>query len=124
MTREIESFASALKMASRAALNTVDSYRRDLQSFRKFLLARNAALDSSGKDIDCESINRDQIRLYLAEMMKTAKRATVQRRLFAIKAFFKYRETAAGSANPTLTMRSPKSERRVPPVLSGDQMQR
>jgi integrase/recombinase XerC len=56
--------------------------------------------------------------------MKTAKRATVQRRLFAIKAFFKYRETVAGSANPALTMRSPKSERRLPSILSEDQIQR
>ncbi|HTY56866.1 MAG TPA: tyrosine recombinase XerC [Candidatus Binataceae bacterium] len=124
MLSEIESFAAALARASRAAANTVDSYRRDLMSFRSFLLDRNAALDSSGRDVACESIQTDHIRGYLASQMRTAKRATVQRRLSAIKAFFRYREIRGEIINPARELRSPRGERRLPSVLSQDDVVR
>ncbi len=122
MLAEIESFAAALGQASRAAPNTVDSYRRDLLSFRRFLLDRGAALDPSGREIACQSIEADHIRGYLAYQMKSAKRSTVQRRLSAIKAFFRYREIRAGAPNPARELRSPRSERRLPVVLPQEQV--
>ncbi|HEY6419965.1 MAG TPA: tyrosine recombinase XerC [Candidatus Binataceae bacterium] len=143
MEAEVAAFVSALKKASRAADNTVDSYRRDLLSFSRFLVERRAALapakvradgrdDSSGADInndintdiDIASIDADDIRQYLAHLMKTAKRATVQRRLSAIKAFFRYRENALGEPSPARTLRSPKSERRLPVILEQDEVRR
>jgi len=124
MLAEIESFAMALGQASRAAANTVDSYRRDLMSFRGFLLDRNAALEPSGREVACDSIEADHIRGYLAYQMKTARRATVQRRLSAIKAFFRYREIRGGAINPARELRSPRSERRLPSVLSQDDVVR
>ena len=95
MQAEIESFAAALGKASRAADNTVTNYRRDLCDFRRFLLERGAALDAGGEEVDAGAITADHVRGYLAEVMKTLSRATVQRRLFAIKAFFRWRETMA-----------------------------
>jgi integrase/recombinase XerC len=124
MLSEIESFTAALAGASRAAPNTVDSYRRDLMSFRGFLLDRNASLDSTGRDVACDSIEADHIRGYLAFQMKSAKRATVQRRLSAIKAFFRYREIRGYATNPARELRSPRSERRLPSVLSQDDVVR
>jgi len=122
MLAEIESFATALGQASRAAPNTVDNYRRDLLSFRRFLLDRSAAPDPSGREIACESIEADHIRGYLAYQMKSAKRSTVQRRLSAIKAFFRYRELRDGALNPARELRSPRSERRLPVVLPQEQV--
>ena len=98
MEAEVEAFAAALKKASRAADNTVTNYRRDLLAFRSFLIERAAILGKRVDEIDVASITADHIRSYLAELMKTAKRATVQRRLSAIKAFFRYRETTIGAA--------------------------
>ena len=139
MEAEVAAFVSALKKASRAADNTVDSYRRDLLSFRRFLIERRRALEFAKghasasdapddgdlqDDIDIATINADHIRDYLADLMKTAKRATVQRRLSAIKAFFRYRETATGAPSPARTLRSPKSERRLPAILEQDEVRR
>jgi len=118
MLAEIESFATALAQASRAAPNTVQNYRRDLLSFRHFLLDRRAALDPSGHEVACKSIEADNIRDYLAYQMKRAKRSTVQRRLSAIKAFFRHRELRDGAVNPARELRSPRGERRLPVVLS------
>ncbi len=124
MQAEIEAFAAALGKASRAADNTVSNYRRDLRDFRSFLLARAAAVDSSGEEIDQRAITTDHIRSYLSEAMKSLSRATVQRRLFAIKAFFRWRETMAGAPSPARALRSPRTQRRLPAILPEDDVRR
>lgn len=124
MQAEIDSFAAALGKAARAAVNTVSSYRRDLCDFRRFLLERGAALDSGGAEVDPDAITTDHIRGYLSEAMKTLGRATVQRRLFAIKAFFRWRETMAGAASPARSLRSPRTQRRLPAILPEDDVRR
>jgi integrase/recombinase XerC len=59
------------------------------------------------------------VRNYLAELLRRRiSRATVQRRLSAIKAYFRWRELSTGKANPVHTMRSPKAEKRLPQVLN------
>jgi integrase/recombinase XerC len=130
MQAEIESFAAALGKASRAADNTVSNYRRDLCDFRRFLLERGAALASAGEEVEPEEITTDHIRGYLSEAMKALSRATVQRRLFAIKAFFRWRETMAtpasqiGPASPARALRSPRTQRRLPAILPEDDVRR
>src|SRR5271155_3455037 len=125
MEAEINAFAAALKKASRAADNTVTNYRRDLLAFRSFLLERAAILGRRPDEIDVASITADHVRGYLAELMKqNAARATVQRRLSAIKAFFRYRETTIGAASPARTIRSPKNVRGLPSILEEDQVRR
>jgi integrase/recombinase XerC len=129
MQAEIESFAAALGKASRAADNTVSNYRRDLCDFRRFLLERGAALASAGDEVEPEAITTDHIRGYLSEAMKTLSRATVQRRLFAIKAFFRWREAmatpeSAAVANPARALRSPRAQRRLPAILPEDDVRR
>ena len=120
----MEAFAAALSKASRAADNTVTSYRRDLLAFRSFLLQRAATVGRRVDEIDVAGITADHIRSYLAELMKTAKRATVQRRLSAIKAFFRYREATIGEPSPARPIRSPKNERRLPSILQQDEVRR
>ncbi len=117
MITEIEAFASAMAGASRAARNTVSAYRSDLLDFNAYLMGGRTALDSSGKSAGSSAITADHVRNYLAVVMRDASRATVQRRLFAIKAFFRWRETTAGKPSPVRAMRSPKLEKRLPQVL-------
>jgi integrase/recombinase XerC len=120
----VEAFGAALRKASRAAENTVTSYRRDLLAFRSFMLERAAIVGRRVDEIDLAQVTADHIRSYLAELMKTAKRATVQRRLSAIKAFFRYRETTIGEPSPARSIRSPKNERRLPSILQPDEVRR
>jgi len=124
MQAEIEQFAAALGKASRAANNTVSNYRRDLCDFRRFLLERGAALDPTGEEVDPAAIMTDHIRGYLSQAMRTLSRATVQRRLFAIKAFFRWREAMAGAASPARPLRSPRTQRRLPAILPEDEVRR
>jgi integrase/recombinase XerC len=119
MVEEVEAFVVAMRGVARAAKNTVDSYRRDLKDFHGYLMSGRTALDGSGSKVDPHKITANHIRNYLADLMKTgASRATVQRRLFAIKAFFRWRETTTGDPNPARAMRSPKLDQRLPQVMN------
>jgi len=120
MLDELEAFVSALSRALRAAPNTALNYRRDLMDFRRFLLDR-----AGGDEVVTGDINADDIRAYLGDQMKRELRpATVQRRLFAIKAFFRWREQSTGAQSPARAIRSPRSERRLPAVLQQDEVRR
>jgi integrase/recombinase XerC len=125
MEVEVEAFAAALRKASRAADNTVTNYRRDLLAFRSFLLERARMVGRRVDEIDVASITADHVRSYLAELMKNkAARATVQRRLSAIKAFFRYREATIGAPSPARSIRSPKNVRGLPSILQEDEVRR
>jgi integrase/recombinase XerC len=120
MLNEIESFAGTLGKAQRAADNTVVNYRRDLCDFRRFLLERGIALKPAGEEIDAGAIRTDHIRSYLSDAMKRLQRSSVQRRLFAIKAFFRWRESLTGAADPARALHSPRVQRRLPAILPED----
>jgi integrase/recombinase XerC len=121
MIDEIEAFASAMRGAMRAAHNTTLSYRRDLKDFHGYLMGGRTALDVAGDNIDSGKVTADHIRNYLAELIRArASRATVQRRLYAIKAFFRWRETTLGAPSPARAMRSIKTAKRLPQVMSED----
>jgi integrase/recombinase XerC len=124
MLAELESFLTALSKAARAAQNTITGYRRDLLAFRDFLLERRLALEPAAAEVSPDAVSADDIRAYLAAVLKTSKRATAQRRLSAIKAFFRYREAALGTSNPARAIRSPRSERRLPAVLREEEVRR
>jgi integrase/recombinase XerC len=115
---ETEAFAEALGKASRAAANTVKAYRHDLADFDHYLMEHApSTLDETGERVVPEKITVEHVRGYLADVMKHASRATVQRRLFAIKAYFRWRAATKDVENPVRTMRSPKVEKRLPQVI-------
>ncbi|MGO9603798.1 MAG: tyrosine recombinase XerC [Candidatus Binataceae bacterium] len=125
MIAEIETFVGALAKVSRASRHTVDNYRRDLVFFRIFLLDRSAQSGHLKEKIDPNEIDADAVRAWLDHMMRNGlKRATVQRRLAAVKAFFRYRETTTGTASPARSLRSPKLERKLPSIMEGDDIRR
>jgi integrase/recombinase XerC len=121
MVDEIEAFASTIGRRALASRNTVASYKCDLRHFQEYLLKGISALADDGRRIDPGRIAVEHVRNYLAELLRLgASRATVQRRLFAIKAYFRWRELATGMPNPVRAMRSPKAEKRLPQILNED----
>ena len=119
MIVEIEQFVSAIANAVRASRNTAASYKRDLKKFCEYLLEETTVVDEHTGLIDPDRIQADHVRNYLARLLRGgSSRATVQRRLFAIKAYFRWRELIAGKRNPVYAMRAPKAEKRLPQVLN------
>ena len=118
MIGEIEAFAAALGKASRAAANTVKGYRHDLADFNRYLIERApSALNEKRENVMPGKITADHVRGYLAEVMRHASRATVQRRLFAIKAYFRWRAATMEVESPVRTMRSVRVEKRLPQII-------
>ncbi len=88
------------------------------RDFNRYLIERApSTLDEKGESVVPEKITADHVRGYLARVMKHASRATVQRRLFAIKAYFRWRTATMDVENPVRTMRSIKVEKRLPQVV-------
>jgi integrase/recombinase XerC len=118
MLRHIDAFANYLAGAAGAAANTVKSYRADLAGFRGFMSQRKLAPGADAGELSVEAIETDHIRAYLAHLVRHgASRATVQRRLAALKAFFRYHETFAGIRDPARGLRAGRREARLPTVM-------
>jgi integrase/recombinase XerD len=115
---DIRAFVSALAKASRASDNTVKGYQRDLEDFTRFLTERGRSTVGKNGAIIAASITADHVRDYLARVMDRSSRATAQRRLFAIKAFYRWRETSTGEASPVRSLKSIKLAKRLPQVIS------
>ncbi len=118
MLKEIEAFIGSLSKILRASVNTSKAYRRDLLSFRAFLIERGAAVNPQGTEVSVDAIDPDHIRSYLAHLMKRASRATAQRHLAAIKSFLRNREVSTGAPNPARGLRSPRREKHLPSILA------
>jgi integrase/recombinase XerC len=119
-TQDITAFISALAKASRASENTVKSYRRDLDDFGRFLIERGKSTADKSGAIVTARITADHVRDYLATLMDRSSRATAQRRLFAIKAFYRWREATTGAVSPVRAMKSIKLAKRLPRVINED----
>lgn len=117
MKTEIGDFLDYLTWEKNVSTNTVVAYRDDLESFIAFL--SSDYLSISREMLDLTTIDRLAIRAFLAAMQRRKlSRATVARRLSALRSFFRFlvREGIV-TANPARTVMTPKKEKRLPAVL-------
>jgi len=111
----VERFLEHLQVERRLSPRTITAYREDLAGFMRWLgESRRAWRDVVAEDV----------RGYAAsEHRGGLSGKSIQRRLSALRSFFKYamkrRDVAA---NPALGVRAPKAERRLPNVLDADEM--
>lgn len=101
----IRSFLRAVELEEGLAANTIDAYRRDLQTFVAYLGKRRL-----------EAVTRKDITSYLQSLCALGLNpATVNRRLSAIKKFLRFH---LGKAVPVARIKGPRLTRRLPVVLS------
>lgn len=111
LPREAEMFLEMLVAERGVALNTLESYQRDLGDFSGFAKSQHAVLAQASADL---------IRKYLKHMDSTGMAARTQaRRLSALRQFFRflYAERLR-SDDPTTVIDSPKIGRALPKYLS------
>lgn len=111
MKKLINEFINYLSVERGLAMNTLESYGRDLRQYSQCLESDSATLDSA---------TRQTIVNYLLYLQKQGKAtATIARRLAALKAFYQFlvRQKYVES-DPTANLESPKLEKRLPKVLS------
>lgn len=117
-TRRIDDFLRHLEIERRLSPHTLANYRRDLQDAQ-------AHLDTHGIET-WRAVDAHVLRGFVAARHRAGLNGrSIQRRLSALRAFYRYlvREGVVG-ANPATGIRPPKSPRRLPKTLDVDQVSR
>nr|WP_328805117.1 site-specific tyrosine recombinase XerD [Stappia albiluteola] len=109
-----DSFLEMLAAERGAALNTLESYQRDLDDFSEFLAVD--ALRASGEDIAA----------YMQDLARRGFAPSSQaRRLSALRQFYKFLYSEGLRADdPTRTVKRPKKRAKLPGVLSVEEVDR
>jgi integrase/recombinase XerD len=117
MDDQIRAFISYLDVERGLSLNTRESYERDLHSFATYLSERNIPLLRASRTVI--------ISYLLHTEGQGMTRATVARRLAAIKSFYRYLvSVGAVRINPTDHLDSPKLPKKLPTVLTVGEVDR
>jgi integrase/recombinase XerD len=109
--RLAERFIEMMSAERGASLNTLEAYRRDIESYGAFV---------NGLRVSLQSATTDHIRQYLDYLHgQGMARTTAARRLSAVRQFhrFLYSEGLA-SENPSTVVRSPRKTNPLPRILS------
>lgn len=109
-------FLDYLHTVRRLSPNTVDGYRRDLDSF--LAVAGNADLPGP------RAIEEAHVRTWLAQgHSKGLAGSSLQRRLSALRAFFQWYGRQTGERrNPAQTVQAPRRRRKLPATMEADQV--
>lgn len=116
MDKQIKLFLEFLQNDKKLSDNTLQSYRRDILQFEKFLDAN---------DINFSKATEENIEDYLKELQKEGKKtSTASRSLATIRSFYQYLlMTKKVKEDPTVSIQSPKIEKRVPSVLTSEEVE-
>lgn len=112
MDKLIERFIHYLAVERGLAQNTLDSYQRDLNNYVEFLTRSNIR--------DLNQTRRANIIAYLADLQRKGRAtSTISRNLASLRSFYGFliRDGLIDS-DPTNNLESPKIEKRLPKVLT------
>jgi integrase/recombinase XerD len=120
MDGHITAFIEYLEFEKGLSLNTRVAYRRDLSKFMAFV--REKMANNKGP----EEITKQDIVAFLAWQVNSgAEHSTIARSLSSIKTFYKYLVLdGLVAANPAGDLETPKIRRKLPRVLSVDEVDR
>ncbi len=110
----LEAFLDHLAHERRLSPRTVDAYRRDLVHFRRWL--------EEASTLQWRLVHENDLRRYLAATHRRgASAATLQRRLSALRAFYRWATRAGETANdPTRGLQALRKKRGLPSTLDVD----
>jgi integrase/recombinase XerD len=118
MTEWITAFIDYLAVERGLSKNTLESYQRDLLTFEKYV--------SQTHHRQVIDVNRTHLVHYLAWLQKSGRaNSTISRNLASLRSFFHYLlRIEILTIDPTLHVDTPKIEKRLPKVLSVDEVER
>jgi len=118
MKQHIDKFIKYLTIERHASPNTIREYRRDLRQFMVFLTPPGEKTMPLGR------VDYQVIREFVAwSYDQKLKKSSIARKLATLRTFFKYcmREGVV-KQNPARLVSTPKLPKRVPPVLTAEEM--
>jgi integrase/recombinase XerC len=124
----IRGFLDSLAAEKGFSPNTCRAYRRDLQEFAAYLgwgpasaLSQGAPARSAPTNFD--SVDMLAIRGFLGQLYRRNSKATIARKLSALRSFFRYLlKLGLVTSNPAEMVATPKQEKHLPVYLTVDDM--
>ena len=116
MEKQIKLFLEFLQNDKKLSDNTLQSYKRDIAQFQKYMDQNQTNYTKAD-----EKVIRDYLR-YLQDIGKKA--STISRNLASIRSFYQYLlRTKKVKDDPTVSLQSPKIEKRVPCILTASEVE-
>ena len=115
MEEQLNLFFGFLENEKKVSSNTLQSYKRDLKQFEKYIEENNE---------DYSKITDEGIKDYISYMQEIGKKpSTISRGLASIRSFYQYEAKNKNVENdPTEGIQSPKIEKRVPSILTSNEV--
>ena len=115
MEEQLNLFFGFLENEKKVSANTLQSYKRDLKQFEKYL---------EEKQENYSELTNEGIKEYIKYMQEIGKKpSTISRGLASIRSFYQYEtKNKKTETDPTDGIQSPKIEKRVPSVLTSKEV--
>ena len=115
MEEQLNLFFGFLENDKKVSLNTLQSYKRDLKQFEKYI---------EKNEEDYNKLTDEGIKTYIKYMQEIGKKpSTISRGLASIRSFYQYEvKNKVVESDPTEGIQSPKIEKRVPSVLTSNEV--
>lgn len=116
MEKQIKVFWEFLKNEKKMAVNTLQSYERDVLQFEKYL---------NNNNLDYAKIDTEDIKKYLKTLQEAGKKSSsISRSLASIRCFYQYElKNKKVKLDPTENVQAPKVEKHVPSILSSQEIE-
>ncbi len=117
MEKQIKQFLDFLQNEKRVSNNTLQSYSRDIHQYESYL---------SQNRINYVKVDNKAINEYLKYLQQNGKKtSTISRSLASIRSFYQYlMRVKKIKHDPTENIQSPKVEKRVPSVLTAEEVEK
>ena len=116
MEKQIKLFLEFLQNDKKVSDNTLQSYRRDIVYFYKYIEANK---------LNYSKIKEDDIKKYLEYLQEVGKKSsTISRNLASIRSFYQFLiRNKKVKQDPTASIQSPKVEKKAPSVLTAQEVE-
>ena len=116
MDRQLKFFFEFLENEKKLSENTLQSYKRDLKQFKRYLEAC---------ELHYNRVKEDDIKDYIRELQEDGKKASsISRCIASIRSFYQFvLRNKKIKVDPTAHIQSPKIEKRVPSVLTSKEVE-
>ena len=115
MEKQLKLYYEFLENEKKLSDNTLQSYKRDLKQFKNYL-------DENGKNYN--KLEQKEIKEYIEYLQNVGKKpSTISRCIASIRSFYQYElKNKKVKQDPTDNIQSPKIEKRVPSVLTSNEV--
>lgn len=115
MEEQLNLFFGFLENEKKVSANTLQSYKRDLKQFQKYI---------EENEEEYSKLTDEGIKKYIKYMQEIGKKpSTISRGLASIRSFYQYEaKNKVVESDPTEGIQSPKIEKRVPSVLTSSEV--